>query len=301
MRNLLNDITNSIKLIKLLHTLPGLINPMQLKPQIHFLLLSVLAISISCSQAFSQKKNDLILSTWVKDSIEVNGKINEWNDSLVLYNPATKLNYIIANDDQNIYLAIKSTDKPDLRRILAGGISFNINTEGKKKPGYKVTFPIIDRKSRQDQKPKNTDEELSPAEIKAERDLMLSRLNEIGVAGFKELIDGSISVKNTYGIKATVSFDDHDDFIYELAVPLYLLTIKTTDDLVLSCNIKINGIILPKIAPEQRQGNMAGMQGRQSGGGLFNRNPAMDGFEKDKLFTSTEFWLKYKLAKNNTN
>ena len=81
---------------------------------------------------YSQKKAELIKSLWVDKPILIDGHLNDWKDSLSLFNEATKLYYNLANDDENIYLAIKNSAPESLTRILARGISFTANIENKK-------------------------------------------------------------------------------------------------------------------------------------------------------------------------
>ena len=110
----------------------------------NFLVLSLSIFLFSSLPARSQKKAELITSLWADKPILIDGKLNDWNDSLSLYNDATKLYYNLSNDDENIYLAIKNGAPESLTRILARGISFSANIENKKIPTM-ITFPLLDR------------------------------------------------------------------------------------------------------------------------------------------------------------
>ncbi|HQS06576.1 MAG TPA: hypothetical protein PLT16_13195, partial [Daejeonella sp.] len=148
---------------------------------IFFLSLSIFLLSYL--PAYSQKKAELIKSNWVDKPILIDGQINDWNDSLTLYNDAAKLYYNLSNDDENIYLAIKNGAPESLTRILARGISFSANIENKKIPAM-VTFPLLDRTPG---KKLNETEPPEPEEIQRR---ILERIKEIRVDGFKEIIDG---------------------------------------------------------------------------------------------------------------
>src|SRR5471030_2086908 len=77
--------------------------------------------------------------------IKVDGKLTEWNDNFQATNKVTLLTYTLSNDDNNVYLSIKSTDQMNNNKITAGGISFTINTADKKKEqdAFGLVFPLI--------------------------------------------------------------------------------------------------------------------------------------------------------------
>ena len=80
---------------------------------------------------------------WAPSTVKIDGKLTEWGTSLQAYNKTVKLWYTIANDDKNIYLAIKSTDMDNNNKILAGGISFILNTAGKKRIRAHLVLPTL--------------------------------------------------------------------------------------------------------------------------------------------------------------
>ncbi len=250
----------------------------------------VLVIGIALfnvSGAFSQKKAEMINTKWANSPVIADGLLNDWADSLSLYNEATNLYYSLANDDKNVYLAIRSASKQDLTKILAGGISFSANIEGKKKDPATVIFPIIDRTPG---KSRNTKEQPEPEEMQKQ---ILSRIKDIKVAGFKEIIDGGISLQNTYGIRAAASFDKNNNLIQEIVIPLSLLNLSTANAGEVTYSIKVNGLQGPSVGMNQNQRQTTQ---RQPMGGMYGsqfppRNSAMS-----KLLTSTEFYIKSRLA-----
>ena len=80
-------------------------------------------------------------------AVKVDGNLKEWGDSFQAYNKQTRLYYTISNDDQMLYLTVKSTDMQNSNKIAAGGITLTINTEGKKKDkdAFMLTYPVIAR------------------------------------------------------------------------------------------------------------------------------------------------------------
>ncbi len=235
--------------------------------------------------AYSQKKAELINTKWADKPIVADGVLDDWQDSLPLYNEATKLNYSLANDDKNIYLALKSNSREDLTKILAGGISFSANVESKRKDPPTVIFPVLDRTPG---KPRNIKEQPEKEEMQKQ---VLSRIKDIKVAGFKEIIDGGISLQNTYGIRAAAGFDKNGSLIQEIIIPLSLLNLSTSTMGEVTYNIKINGMQGPSAAMAQRQNNPRQQMGGMYGGQFPQRNSPMN-----KLMSSTDFYIKSKLA-----
>ena len=265
-----------------------------------FLALSFSILLISVLPAFSQKKAELITSKWADKPVLVDGLLDDWNDSLSLYNEATKLYYNLSNDDENIYLALKNSSKVELTKILARGISFSANVESSKKQAPTIIFPVLDRTPG---KKRVETEEPEPEEIQKR---ILSRIKEIKVEGFKEIIDGGISLYNTYGIKAAIAFDSNGNLVQEIAIPIRLLGIEPgrTDPIIYG--IKINGFQGPAATQRRDMNEMDNMYGGRYGGryngrygnnygGMYGGMPSRN-YPSGKVKTSTEFFIKSILA-----
>lgn len=178
--------------------------------------------------ANAQKKSDIpTQNQWVTAVIDA--KQEEWGDSLKHFDADTKFHYSIANDSENIYLAISVSDKQRIQNIIAGGITFFINTEGKKKDGQSVTFPIVTAHKQQ--------QKASPEQVLRQ---LLSSAKAIKVMGFQKILDGNISINNDYGIKAAAALSDSGQFIYEAAIPLQRLHLTPGSAKELNINIKLN-------------------------------------------------------------
>jgi hypothetical protein len=266
----------------------------------NFLVLSLSILLLSSMSARSQKKAELITSLWADKPILIDGKLNDWNDSLSLYNDAAKLYYNIANDDENIYLAIKNGSQESLTRILARGISFTANIENNKKIPTMVTFPVLDRTPG---KKRNETEQPEPEEIQKR---ILERIKEIRVDGFKEIIDGGISLYNTYGIKAAAAFDAKNNLIQEIAIPIRLLGIEPFRTEPVTYGIRINGFLGPAAVQQRDMNAFDDMYGGRFGGrnnGRYGRNydgmyggmPSRN-YPAARIVTSTEFFIKSTLA-----
>jgi len=290
-------------------------------------------------QAFAQKKDVQPTNLRAPEGIKVDGKLNEWGYDFQAYNKTTKLYYTMANDDKNLYLVVKIKDKIDINKALGGGISLLINTADKKKDkdAFTITFPMPPprasgggrggmrgmRGGNQSQTPEQID-----SASRASHKTALGLIREIGVLGFKDITDSTISIYNEYGIKAAAGFDEEDAFVSELSIPLKLLALNADEPKEFAYNIKANGI-----NSGRNRGNGGGDNGGEGGG--FNgggmgggRNGGGGGFggggfggggrnggggngggrlgggnnnsmvtTMEELMTATDFWGKYTLAK----
>lgn len=252
-----------------------------------FLLITGCLLFVNNSKA--QSKNDIIINNqWAANTLKVDGKLDEWGDSLQNFNENTGFSYNLKNNQGMLYLAIKSHNKQNLNRIIARGISFSFNTEGKKKQGETLIFPVFDRVST----PKKPVKPVSgPEQTRQEYDQLLSRISRLFITGFSDIKDGPISLNNTYGISAAAGFDEQGNLTIEVAVPFEQLQI-TNKATQLACLIEINGIkqVRSTYDPNRNsRNNRYGYPNRDYG---YDRRPAVD-----KQLLATGFWIKSSLAK----
>jgi hypothetical protein len=293
-------------------------------PLTNLLLLACLAVS-------AQKLKDVQdANIWAPSPVKVDGALNEWNDTFQAYNKSTKLYYTVANDDKNIYLAIKSTDALNNNKITAGGITLTLNTDGKKKEkdAYSLTFPVIARPTRNQQgRPGGFGgggggvrmvvmgggggmppggATADSAMIKAAHERTITAAKEIRLSGFKDIPDSLISIYNEYGIKAAIGYNAKGNFTYELAIPIKSLGLSAANPKEIAYNVKVNGLQIPML-PSMDEGGGGGPGGPGGGGPGGGRNmvfmggpggPGGGGMNTFQELTSpSDFWGKYTLAK----
>lgn len=274
---------------------------------IYALLLSTTLFTFNKSVA-----QDVLTLAKAPAGLKIDGKLNEFTDTLTNYDKITKLYYHVAHDDKNLYVFLKANKQMEQNKILAGGVSISVNTTGKKKQMGVVTFPVVDQKTimtemrnrfSQGQRPTGdatTRVEKTPEERQKERDELrkatLAKLKEIKVEGIKEITEEKISIYNTIGIKTGINYDVKNALVYEIAIPLTLLNITGTDEFAL--NIKLNGIEFPEGG--MGGGGYGGMGGGYGGGGMGGggqRGGASSGMDFMSLFSPTEMWLKATISK----
>ena len=221
-------------------------------------------------------------------AVKVDGNLKEWDDTFQAYNKQTKLFYTVSNDDQFLYLVVKSIDQQNNNKITGGGITFTVNTDGKKKDkdAFTLTYPVVakptfggpggaggggprimvfggpggggaggpdgfrDRGAAPDS-----------AALAARQKRTITAAKEIKVLGFKDVTDTLISIYNEYGIKAAIGYDAVGNYNYELAIPLKMLNLTPADKKEIAYNLKVNGISMPNFP------RMDMIQGGPGGGG----------------------------------
>ena len=247
--------------------------------------------------------------------VTIDGDLNEWGDSLRYYNEDQKLYYTLANDKDYLYMAIRINDRSEQRRILGAGLTLSIDTKGKKKESFSVTFPIggkpdlapdDDTQSLDGSKPNTVDNH--EEKMKAN----LTKLRQIKVTGFKDVESELITTSNTYGFKAAIDFDKDGNLIYETAIPLSLFHAEDMGKNEWAFNFRINGIVRPAqkhndedgAAENQgrsgRGGGMGGGRGMRGGGargGMRGGNTGGESPDRSELSRSVDFWEKFFLGK----
>jgi hypothetical protein len=154
--------------------------------------------------------------------IRIDGNATEWNNQFQAYNRATGIFYSMANDNDNLYLAVQATDQLIIRKIMNGGITLKIDTGGKKNSGVAIIYPIFARNDRPliNLKDKPTDATKLDSLINVVNKRFAEKSKEIKIQGIKLIPDSLISIYNQDDIKVAALFDHAAAYTYELAIPL---------------------------------------------------------------------------------
>lgn len=273
----------------------------------------------------AQKTPDIQITPLIAPTmIKIDGKATEWGDEFAANNKRTSLLYSMANDDKNLYLVIKGIGTTIINKIMLGGITVSVNTNGKKreKESVSVTYPIIKRAARgqvgsrvqgaaqggrggnaagaavgQNRVQLTTTQRDSATLVNHK--LQLATVKEIKVFGFKNITDSLISIYNEFGIKTVASFDDNGSMLYELAIPLNLLDLSTANPKEFAYQIKLNGLVTAGFggggAGSFGGRGGAGGAGRGGSGGFGGQGAGASNMQE--LMNPTDFWGKYTLIK----
>lgn len=202
-----------------------------MKRALFLLLLFALAGNVN-----AQKKGEVRQNDYLQNDINVDGKLTEWTDSLKNFDARAKMHYVVGNNDSVLYLAVKTSDPLSIRKILIHGFSFMVNKETRKKVAPAVIFPYVDRTNFGANRPRPTG---TPVKMNQQ---VLAQAKGVVTSGFKDIIDGNVSLQNEYGIKAASTIDDKNVFRYELAIPLNQLELGKDSKNILTYSFRINGI-----------------------------------------------------------
>lgn len=83
---------------------------------------------------------------WQEKAVIVDGQAADWPSPLRFYNSNGKLAYELSNDAQNLYIAIATTDRGTMHRIMRQGITIQLDTlRGKHRIPLKLRLPYHDR------------------------------------------------------------------------------------------------------------------------------------------------------------
>lgn len=251
--------------------------------------------------------------------ITIDGNLKDWGDNLRYFNDEKKISYTLANDQTLLYAAIRISDRMDQIRTLNAGITLSVDTKGKKKESFSLTFPLADPGTpptfgKRDNPGGDITQE-DRDELMRER---VTKLRNIKVVGFKDIEGDMITTSNTYGIKAAIDYDTEGNLIYEVAVPLQFFHAEDIAKNEWAFNFKINGLQRAKgdgaENPDHQSGGFGGGGGGRGGrgggvggmggggrGGRGGRGGGMGagGGEsgRSEMAKSTDFWEKFYLAK----
>lgn len=268
------------------------------------------------ASAFSQQKIDIQAGVKAPANVKADGKLTEWTNLPLAYNKATKLHYMLANDVSNLYIAFSCADHTTISKILAGGVTIAVNTEGKKKQeeAIQLDYPVGNRSNLRYFRPttkRQTD--VDSQEVVAARKAAINTIKEINVFGIKDITDTVISIYNTYGIKSGSNFDAKGELVCELAIPLKYLNLNPANATEIACNIQVNPVDFTGKSDRKRERTVSRTENRSSKSGdgeasaassssrssnrsSSSRSSSVGGVYLD-LTLPTDFWEKYKLAK----
>jgi len=148
----------------------------------------------------------------------------------------SRLRYGIINDDQYIYLTLKTKDPVTIQKILGSGLKISFSPEGQKKEAYSLLFPVI---MKEDRKALNRIETDLPNSLGL--NLLLDSYNKEALWKDRQ---GQHSINLVVGegsIKSHISMDRDGELTEQIAIPFNLMALNTKEASVLGVNIKIDG------------------------------------------------------------
>lgn len=231
-----------------------------------------------------QEKSVLLPAT-----TNIDGLATEWNNNFQAFNKSTDVYYTLANNKQNLYLAVQATDPEIIKKIMRGGIRLTVCPSGQRNDAdaVTITFPVMPvdyqrgitlmlNNLTEAQKNKGNVDSASNVLNR----LIASGEKQIKVKGFKAINDSLISVHSNWGLAAAGLIDVKGVFTCELMLPLELADPAARKEI--AYNITLSGE--PAVV---RKANVSVTVKRTSGSTA----------DSDmSLMYPTDFWGKYKLT-----
>lgn len=205
------------------------------------IIICMILMLVVADPAFAQRHRDNVQQSldWAT-GIAIDGRLDDWGDSLRYEHSGQQFHYHIKNDMENVYVAMRVSDKDRQMQIFAQGLAFTVNTKGRKRDGPTVYFPVADRLAFRSIMSADNDDR--PDDM---RKGALAAIRAIYVMRFDDVLDGQISLENTYGIQAKATLDTADALCVEMVVPLKRLGVSIDGEDEVAFNVKINGVMIP--------------------------------------------------------
>lgn len=258
------------------------------------MMLTGLLTGLICLYANAQKlPNVQKISLRAPAKTKVDGKSVEWGNTFQAYNNATEIFYTMANDDENLYLAIQTNDPNIISRLMGGGVTLSIQKAGVKtdKNAISITYPVTEQTPYFNLRRKKMVEDTT---AKTADSLMLHNNMLIGqyckwirVSGITG-VDSLISVYNTDGIKAAGAFNNKKVYTCELAINLKLLNISTAYATKFAYHIRMNGA--------RSVGTISVMSSTPGNEAVMQAFVARANETGARLSAPTDFWGEYVLV-----
>lgn len=182
-------------------------------------------------------------SVYAPANVKIDGKPAEWAGKFQAKNSATMLTYVMANDEQNLYLTIQADQTPALAKIFYDGISLMIKSHrDKKMKPVTMTYPLVSRTERTEivlplrDKKNNTD-----SVVTLVNDWLGRSAKTILVDGIPDITDPDVSVYNEVGLKAAVMVDNTRTMTFEYLLPLKYIKHLLDENGAFDYSIVVNG------------------------------------------------------------
>jgi len=271
--------------------------------------------TIAWSHSVSKKEKGKKYPSFYKSQVIIDGKANEWADSLFFLNPDAKIKYAVVNDSNNLYLCLKVFDDNQQIKLLRGGMEVWIDPSGKKTEVCGIRYPLS---TTLNPGSKFGGRSGDPNGIKQLKLLFLLQAKDMELTGFKDGINGLLNnIANRTGVQTVIKLDSTNVLIYEAKIPLTDFKTDITKAEPLSVGFIIKGLERPKMqdGEDSRGGGMENqegggrMGGRNGGGGMGehgggghshhegSQNAGGEpGSSRQMMFEDTPMWFRISIA-----
>ena len=237
------------------------------KTLLNFIGFAIILLAAACSHT------PALQSSYQKTPVTTDGNASEWRIPLRFYDPDTKLNYSLTNDDDKIYICARIVDELSQAKVVRNGINIWFDTLAKKNKATGILFPIPDKNSDDFQPNSSGDGTKHGYSLAAIKKKFLQQANQMQLTGFKSGIPDFLAAsENEFGIKVSINWDVNNIMIYEAAIPFNTFY---KDKLVAKDSIKnfdfsmtILGFPAPEKTDDGSNNASGGVPGGGAGGGM---------------------------------
>ncbi len=103
----------------------------------------IAAIWVLClTLSFSCSRQSIYSSLWQPEPIQINTRPPGW-DNASEFDRTTRLHYAVSNDQENMYVFLKSSDRTMQMKMLRAGVQLGIDTTGGKNVHLSLHYPFL--------------------------------------------------------------------------------------------------------------------------------------------------------------
>lgn len=251
-----------------------------MKTKFQLLFLGLLGLS-SISPAQSS------ISKWQAQPIVIDGDRADWVNIPRFFDSSSNVQYEFRNDDKNLYLIVRTTDRAAQMQMLRGGFALKLKVKTKIPTRCSITFPALKMEMPPQQFNKKGDEAQMLLEKTAPKPGVLPK-DSVVLDGFK-FSNGAISSENKDENKICFARnkETREQLIYELRVPIceiYGKDFVLEDVVTLPIQLQITINELSQNSGKQDKGGKGmrgggGMRGGMQGGGMRGGMPGGGGMQ----------------------
>ena len=166
-------------------------------------------------------------NAWQDSTVVIDGLDEDWK-GVMRFNSDAKIMYGLSNDDKNLYIKIKVDDEIVQKKILLTGLTFWMDTVGKKKKQFSITCPVKRDPQMVSQNRANRQQSGQTNSAEVYKELINSKFNsgivDMEVSGFKRY-PGVVVLnnKNDNGINVVLHINSSNEMIWEALIPLKMI------------------------------------------------------------------------------
>jgi len=255
--------------------------------------------------AYGCKGDQEVVCSRADGLIVVDGQMKDWEELPTTYFEDQGVVLGLSNDDDNLYIMFRFRDKKWARTIRMSGITFWIDSEGKKGKNFMLKYRGGPKMSELISRDNSMSEKMKERMVKMDT----AMIDELSCAVKDRIVEMPIKLDGSNG--PAVAFDsDHSFFVYEFKIPLKESVVRyygigAEEGAPITIGANWGKMDLGQMRGMKSGGgrgggppggSMPGGMGGGRGGGMGGGPPGGMGGERPEMPEEQEVWLKTTLA-----